>query len=81
MRLSKTLVHSLREYPADLDMDSQKLLLKGGLITKVDSGLYAFTPLGYSFLENIQKIIEDNSKKKWRLSNIHTVYKEFPRCK
>ncbi|MBD5639864.1 proline--tRNA ligase [Clostridium botulinum] len=63
MRLSKTLVHSLREYPADLDMDSQKLLLKGGLITKVDSGLYAFTPLGYSFLENIQKIIEDNSKK------------------
>ncbi|EPY2279027.1 YbaK/EbsC family protein [Clostridium sporogenes] len=63
MRLSKTLVHSLREYPADVDMDSQKLLLKGGLITKVDSGLYAFTPLGYSFLENIQKIIEDNSKK------------------
>lgn len=63
MRLSKTLVHSLREYPADLDLDSQKLLLKGGLITKVDSGLYAFTPLGYSFLENIQKIIEDNSKK------------------
>ncbi|MCR1972764.1 His/Gly/Thr/Pro-type tRNA ligase C-terminal domain-containing protein [Clostridium sporogenes] len=63
MRLSKTLVHSLREYPADLDMDSQKLLLKGGLITKVDSGLYAFTPLGYSFLENIQKIIEKNSKK------------------
>lgn len=63
MRLSKTLVHSLREYPADLDMNSQKLLLKGGLITKVDSGLYAFTPLGYSFLENIQKIIEHNSKK------------------
>lgn len=44
-------------------MDSQKLLLKGGLIAKVDSGLYAFTPLGYRFLEDIQKVVENNSKK------------------
>ncbi|NFI08672.1 proline--tRNA ligase [Clostridium botulinum] len=63
MKLSKTLVHSLREDPADVEMDSQKLLLKGGLIAKVDSGLYAFTPLGYSFLEDIQKVVENNSKK------------------
>ncbi|ABS40186.1 YbaK/EbsC family protein [Clostridium botulinum] len=63
MKLSKTLVHSLREDPADVEMDSQKLLLKGGLITKVDSGLYAFTPLGYSFLECIQKVVENKSKK------------------
>ncbi|NFS07074.1 proline--tRNA ligase [Clostridium botulinum] len=63
MKLSKTLVHSLREDPADVEMDSQKLLLKGGLIAKVDSGLYAFTPLGYRFLEDIQKVVEDNSKK------------------
>ncbi|KEI95508.1 prolyl-tRNA synthetase [Clostridium botulinum A2B7 92] len=63
MKLSETLVHSLREDPADIEMDSQKLLLKGGLITKVDSGLYAFTPLGYSFLECIQKVVENNSKK------------------
>lgn len=63
MKLSKTLVHSLREDPADVEMDSQKLLLKGGLIAKVDSGLYAFTPLGYRFLEYIQKVVENNSKK------------------
>ncbi len=63
MKLSKTLVHSLREDPADVEIDSQKLLLKGGLITKVDIGLYAFTPLGYSFLEGIQKVVENNSKK------------------
>ncbi|CBZ05406.1 proline--tRNA ligase [Clostridium botulinum] len=63
MKLSKTLVHSLREDLADVEMDSQKLLLKGGLIAKVDSGLYAFTPLGYRFLEDIQKIVENNSKK------------------
>ncbi|NFD31683.1 proline--tRNA ligase [Clostridium botulinum] len=63
MKLSKTLVHSLREDPADVEMDSQKLLLKGGLIAKVDSGLYAFTPLGYRFLEDIQKVVENNSKK------------------
>ncbi|APH18394.1 YbaK/EbsC family protein [Clostridium botulinum] len=63
MKLSKTLVHSLREDPADVEMDSQKLLLKGGLIAKVDSGLYAFTSLGYRFLEDIQKVVENNSKK------------------
>ncbi|KEI77463.1 prolyl-tRNA synthetase [Clostridium botulinum A2 117] len=63
MKLSKTLVHSLREDPADVEMDSQKLLLKGGLIAKVDSGLYVFTPLGYRFLEDIQKVVENNSKK------------------
>ncbi len=63
MKLSKLLIRTLREYPADVEMESQKLLLKGGLITKIDSGLYGFTPLGYSFLENIQNIIEDNFKK------------------
>ncbi|NFA59287.1 proline--tRNA ligase [Clostridium sporogenes] len=63
MKLSKVLIRTLREYPADVEMESQKLLLKGGLTTKIGSGLYGFTPLGYSFLENIQNIIEGNFKK------------------
>lgn len=60
MKLSKILVRTLREYPVDLEMQSQKILLKAGLITKVGTGLYAFTPLGEHFLENIKKIIENN---------------------
>ncbi|EJO5349202.1 proline--tRNA ligase [Clostridium botulinum] len=63
MKLSKTLVHSLREYPAEVEMDSEKILLKAGLTTKVENGMYGFTPLGYNFLENIKKIIENKSKK------------------
>ncbi len=63
MELSKVLVRTLREYPAEVEMESQKLLLKGGLTTKISSGLYGFTPLGYSFLQNIQNVIESNFKK------------------
>jgi hypothetical protein len=45
MRLSKQLIATLREDPADAEIPSHKLLARGGFIVKIAAGVYTFSPL------------------------------------
>jgi len=59
MRLSKLHLKTLREVPTEAEIDSHILLLRGGMIRKLVSGVYGFMPLGWRSLRKIEDIIRD----------------------
>lgn len=46
MRMSKALIPTLRDNPAEADTVSQQLLVRAGFIRKSAAGLYHYLPLG-----------------------------------
>ncbi len=59
MRFSRTFIPTLREVPAEAEAVSHKLLLRGGFIRQLASGLYIILPLGFRVLEKINGIIRE----------------------
>src|SRR5437762_4167639 len=59
MRLSKSLVPTLREDPADAEALSHKLMLRAGLIRQLGAGIYLFLPLGQRVLDKVNAIIRE----------------------
>lgn len=59
MRLSKYLLPTLREVPAEAEISSHQLMLRAGLIRKLASGVYAYLPLGLKVLKNIENIVRE----------------------
>ncbi|MBI4595057.1 MAG: proline--tRNA ligase [Candidatus Tectomicrobia bacterium] len=59
MRLSRLLVPTLREMPAEAEVVSHKLMLKAALIRKVAAGVYSFLPMGLKVLHKIEKIVRE----------------------
>ena len=50
---------TLRDTPSEAEIISHQLLLKGGYIRRVNSGIYAYMPLMLRVLEKISTIIEN----------------------
>ncbi len=63
MRMSKLLLPTLREAPADAEAASHRLLLRAGFIRRLTSGVYSFLPLGLKVLSNIENIIRQEMDK------------------
>ena len=59
MRASRLYFPTLREVPAEAEMTNHKLLLRGGFIRKVSSGIYDYLPLGYKVIKKIEKILRE----------------------
>jgi prolyl-tRNA synthetase len=59
MRLSNTLIPTLRDAPQDAEIDSHKLMMRAGLIRKLGGGLYTFLPMGLRALRNVERIIRE----------------------
>jgi len=59
MRASQLFLPTLREPPADAEAVSHKLLVRGGFIRQVSTGLWTFLPLGWRVHEKIVAIIRD----------------------
>jgi prolyl-tRNA synthetase len=57
MRLSKMLWVTLREDPSEAEIISHKLLLRGGYIRRITSGVYAYMPLMWRVLQKISAIV------------------------
>jgi prolyl-tRNA synthetase len=57
MRISKTLVPTLKEAPAEAEIPSHILLVRGGYLRKVAAGIYSFLPLGIRVVQKIAGII------------------------
>ncbi|MEB3206276.1 MAG: proline--tRNA ligase [Vampirovibrionales bacterium] len=62
-RLSRLLVPTLRENPADAEVVSHQLLVRGGFIRRVTSGVYNYYPLMWRVLKKITSIIEQEMDK------------------
>src|SRR5881396_4047783 len=59
MRLSKSLVPTLREEPAEAEALSHKLMLRAGLVRQLAAGIYVYLPLGQRVLDKINAIIRE----------------------
>jgi prolyl-tRNA synthetase len=59
MRLSKTLIPTLKEAPAEAEVPSHILMVRGGYLRKVAAGVYSFLPLGWRVIQKISRIIRE----------------------
>ena len=57
MRLSRSLMPTLREIPADAEAVSHRLMLRAGLVRQLAAGIYVWLPLGQRVLDKITAII------------------------
>ena len=63
MKQSKMLIPTLKEVPSDAEALSHQLMLRAGYIKQVTAGVYAYLPLAYRALNNIETIIRDEMDK------------------
>ena len=59
MRMSELFLRTLRDDPADADVDSHRLLLRGGYIRRVSAGMYGWLPLGTRVLRKVSEIVRE----------------------
>ncbi|HET7773392.1 MAG TPA: proline--tRNA ligase [Burkholderiaceae bacterium] len=59
MRASRFHISTLKEAPADADIVSQKLMLRGGLIKKLAGGIYNYMPMGLRIIRKVETIIRE----------------------
>ena len=59
MKMSKMLMLTLREVPAEAEITSHKLMVRSGMMRKMASGIYNYMPLGLKALKNVENIIRE----------------------
>jgi len=59
MRLSQFHLATVKEVPADAELASHKLMLRAGMIRKLASGLYTWTPLGLRVLRKVEAVVRE----------------------
>lgn len=59
MKASQFFISTLKEAPAEAEIISHKLMIRGGLIRRLGSGLYTWMPLGLKILKKIETIIRE----------------------
>ncbi len=58
-RMSSLFVRTLREDPADAEVPSHRLLVRGGYIRRAAPGIYSWLPLGLRVLRNVERVIRE----------------------
>src|SRR5690349_19007592 len=59
MRMSELFLRTLRDDPADAEVDSHRLLVRAGYIRRVAAGIYTWLPLGYRVLRKVEQIVRE----------------------
>ena len=59
MKMSNMLISTLREVPAEAEIDSHKLMLRSGMIRKMAAGIYNYMPLGLKVLKKVEDIVRE----------------------
>jgi prolyl-tRNA synthetase len=59
MKRSQLFLPTLRDVPAEAEVISHQLMLRGGLIRRVAAGVYSYLPLGYRVLQKVTQIIRE----------------------
>ena len=63
MRFTQLFVPTLRDAPKDAEMVSHRLLLRGGFIRPLSSGVYSYLPLGLRVLNKISHILREEMER------------------
>ena len=59
MRLSQFHLATVKEVPADAEIASHKLMIRAGMIRKLASGLYTWSPLGLRVLRKVEQVVRE----------------------
>jgi prolyl-tRNA synthetase len=59
MRSTQFFLPTLRENPAEAQIVSHRLMLRAGLVRQTAAGIYAWLPLGFRVLKNIERIVRE----------------------
>ncbi|GMR20147.1 MAG: proline--tRNA ligase [Gammaproteobacteria bacterium] len=59
MRVSRLLLATVKETPADAEVVSHQLMLRAGMIRKLAAGLYTWLPLGLRVLRKVEAIVRE----------------------
>lgn len=59
MKISRFMIPTLKEVPAEATIASHQLMLRAGLIRKMSSGIYAYLPLGLRALRKLMTLIRE----------------------
>ena len=59
IRLSSLFLRTLREDPADAEVESHKLLLRAGYIRRAAPGIYTWLPLGLAVKAKVEQIVRE----------------------
>ena len=70
MRVSRLMLITLRDAPAEADIISHQLLIRGGFIRRVAGGIYAYMPLLWRVLKKINLIVEEELESKGCLQTL-----------
>ena len=62
MRLSRSLIPTMKENPAEAQIASHRLMLRAGLVRQTASGIYAWLPAGWKVLQNIARIVAEEQE-------------------
>jgi prolyl-tRNA synthetase len=57
LRLSTLFLRTLRDDPADAEVPSHRLLVRGGYVRRVAPGVFTWLPLGFLVYRNVERII------------------------
>ena len=63
MKFTTLFAPTTKEEPKDCALKSHSILIRGGFIKQIGSGIYSFLPLGKMVLDKVQKIIKDEMDK------------------
>ncbi|HEY1932119.1 MAG TPA: proline--tRNA ligase [Acetobacteraceae bacterium] len=59
MRLSRGFIPTLKETPNEAQIASHRLMLRAGMVRQTSAGIYAWLPLGFRVLKNIERIVRE----------------------
>ena len=59
MRMTRLFGNTLREAPADAEIASHQLLLRGGFVDQLASGIYSYMPLGWRTKRRVEQIVRE----------------------
>ncbi|KOG50822.1 prolyl-tRNA synthetase [Streptomyces griseoflavus] len=58
-RMSRLMIKTLRDDPADAETASHKLLVRAGYVRRTAAGIWTWLPLGKKVLENVSRIVRE----------------------
>ena len=59
LRMSTLFLRTLREDPADAEVPSHRLLVRGGYVRRVAPGVFTWLPLGFLVYRNVERVVRE----------------------
>jgi prolyl-tRNA synthetase len=59
MKASQFFISTLKEAPADAEVKSHQLMMRGGFVKRLGAGIYSYMPMGLRVIRKVEAIVRD----------------------